>query len=240
MTSTDYEHETSTDAEHELAPESGPAWKRYEQDIQKALDEMDASNVTHNVTKTGVLSRVERQIDVLIEGRVTGASIRIAVECKHYRKPLGIGKIDEFAGKLADLQMERGILYALNGLTSGARARAEGAFPQIEVRDLAVSSPPPLPWKEYIEEALKFGDCGNPNCITGEVDWSDWEQEEGETVSAGRCHTCGLWSARCYCGEVTCFVGRQETCVCCGRTLTLVESRDGDVEDVIVAGEAED
>lgn len=51
---------------------------------------------------------------------------------------------------------------------------------------------------------------------------------------------CGLWSVKCYCGEVTCFVWHEETCVCCGRTLNLVESRDGGVEDVTVEGEAQE
>ena len=128
----------------------------------------------------------------------------------------------------------------LNGLTSGAQARAEPAFPYIEVRDLGVSSPPPLPWAEYIETALKFGDCGNPTCPAGEVDWSDWEQAEGEPVSAGRCPMCGYCSVECYYGEVTCFVIHEDTCVCCGRKLTLVESNDGVMEAVTVEGDAED
>ncbi|UTT71163.1 restriction endonuclease [Arthrobacter sp. DNA4] len=231
---------TSTDDEHELDPQSGPAWIRYEMDIQEALNEMDDSEVAHNVTMKGALSEVDRQVDVLIERQVTGSSIRIAVECKHYRKPLGIGKIDEFAGKLADLQVERGILYALNGLTSGARARAKRAFPIIEVRDLRVSAPPPLPWAEYVETALKFGDCGNPNCPAGDVNWSDWEQADGGPVSAGQCPMCGYWNVECHCGEVTCFVFHEETCVSCGRILTLVASNDGGIEAVTVEGDAED
>lgn len=200
---------------------------------------MDDSKVSHNVTMKGALSEVDRQIDVLIERQVTGSLIQIAVECKHYRKPLGIGKIDEFAGKLADLQVERGILYALNGLTSGAQARAKQAFPKIEVRNLDVSAPPPLSWPEYIETALNFGDCGNPNCPAGDVNWSDWEQAEGEPVAAGRCPKCGYWNVECYCGEITCFVFPEDTCVCCGRTLSLVESNDGGVEAVTVEGDAE-
>lgn len=231
---------TSTDDEHRLGPREGPAWRRYETDIRDAINAMDDSRVRHNVIMKGALSKVDRQIDVLIERDVAGSPIQIAVECKHYRNPLGIGKIDEFVGKLADLQVDRGILYALNGLTSGAKARAERAFPLIEVRNLEPSAPPPLPWDEYVEAALKFGDCGNPNCPAGEVNWSEWEQAEGEPVSAGRCPMCGYFSVECYCGEVTCFVIPEDTCACCGRTLTFVESRDGDVEDVTVEGDAED
>ena len=79
----------STDDEHELDPKSGPAWKRYEMDIREALNEMDDSEVTHNVTVKGALSKVDRQIDVLIERNVAGSRIRIAVECKTLPEPTG-------------------------------------------------------------------------------------------------------------------------------------------------------
>lgn len=224
----------STDDEHEVEPEGGPAWKRYEEDVKDLLDTMDDSTVTRDVKRIGALSKVERQIDVLVERQATQTPVTIAVECKHYAKRLGIGKIDEFAGKIADLQVSHGILYALNGLTGGARARADGAYPAIYVRDLTPSSPPPLSWDEYIAEVMKFGDCGNPNCPDGNVNWEEWPQQESTPVSAGWCPMCGLWSVTCECGEVTCFVSSEEECVACGRVYELEQSRDGDVEGIII------
>lgn len=227
----------TTDEEHELEPKAGPAWLRYEKDVKDLLDSMDDSTATHDVKRIGALSRVERQIDVLVEGQVTQTPVTIAVECKHYAKPLGIGKIDEFAGKIADLQVSHGILYALNGLTSGARSRANGAYPAIYVRDLTPSSPPTPSWDEYLAEVMKFGDCGNPNCPDGNIDWQDWTQPESTPVSGGGCPMCGLWSVSCECGEITCFVTSEEKCVACGRGYELQQSQDGMVEGIaIIAG----
>ncbi|WP_409017381.1 restriction endonuclease [Arthrobacter sp. MP_2.3] len=177
---------TSTDDEHDLKPKSGALWEWYEKDVRALLDKIDGSKVTHNVKRTGVISKVERQIDVLVEGSVTASRITIAVECKHYAKPLGIGKIDEFAGKLADLEVDQGILYALSGVTSGAQARADGAYPKIEIRNLAQAATPPRSWEQYLDDALKFGDCGSPTCPGGEVDWSEWPQSNSISVKALR------------------------------------------------------
>lgn len=225
---------TSTDDEHELEPKNGPAWRRYEKDVRELLDRMDDSTVTHNVKRIGALSKVPRQIDIFVERQVVHTTITIAVECKHYAKPLGIGMIDEFVGKIEDLQVSHGILYALNGLTGGARARADGARSKIEVRDLAPNSPPPPSWDEYIAEVMKFGDCGNPTCPDGNVDWQEWPQLEADPVSAGSCPMCGVWSVSCECGEITCFVGYEEKCVACGRVYELERSRDGEAEGIAI------
>jgi hypothetical protein len=224
----------STDDEHDLKPTSGALWERYEKDVRALLDKIDGSKVTHNVKRTGAISKVERQIDVLVEGSVTASRVAIAVECKHYAKPLGIGKIDEFAGKLADLQVDRGILYALSGVTSGAQARADGAYPKIEIRNLAQTATPPRSWQQYLDDAMKFGDCGSPTCSAGEVDWKEWPQSTSIFVKAGKCPLCDTASVSCECGEITYFVGSAETCVCCGRVYELHLSPDGDMVDVVM------
>lgn len=224
----------STDDEHTLNPNTGPLWQRYEKDVRDLLDKIDDATVTHNVKQTGAVSEVERQIDVLVEGSVTASRITIVVECKHYAKPLGIGKIDEFAGKLADLKVDRGILYALSGVTSGAEARARGAYPGIEIRNLSQTVTPPQAWEEYLDDAMKFGDCGNPNCSSGEVEWTDWPQSNSVSVTAGKCPVCDTLSVSCECGEVTGFFGSVEKCVCCGRTYEQRLSTEGDIEDVLL------
>jgi hypothetical protein len=225
---------SSTDDEHEMSPNSGPEWLRYERDVRDLVDTIDGSRVTHNVKSEGIISGTTRQIDVLVDGTVVGSPIRIVIECKHYAKPLGIGKIDEFAGKLADLHADRGIIYGLNGVTAAARARADGAYPAIEIRELTVAAPPPRPWPEYVSDAFKLGDCENPNCIGGDVSWQNWPQADGSSLKAGACWVCGTWSVECECGEATNFVTDEETCVACGRVVELVQNHDGsDIVDVI-------
>lgn len=71
----------STDDEHELEPDDGPAWKRYEEDVKVLLDSMDDSTATRDVKRVAALSKVERQIDVLVDRQVTQTPVTIAVEC---------------------------------------------------------------------------------------------------------------------------------------------------------------
>ena len=52
---------------------------------------------------------------------IFGVRARVIVECKRYSKKLGIGKVDEFVGKLLDTGGDMGILYAFSGVTPGAR-----------------------------------------------------------------------------------------------------------------------
>lgn len=226
----------TTDDEHRLQPKLGAAWEQYEKDVCSFLDELDESTVTHNVKRAGSLSKTDRQIDVLVEAKMVNSSVLIAVECKYYAKPIGIGKIDEFAGKIADLQVDRGIFYALNGVTAGAQSRAEGAHPVIEVRDLSRTAAPQRPWRQYVEEVFKLGDCGNGNCMGGDAEWRYLTQEDGTEIQAGPCPMCCCWSVKCECGEISCFIFDEETCAVCRRTYSLAKSVDGDVYDVVAAG----
>ena len=71
-----------------------------------------------------------REIDVLLTSQVAGYGVRFAFQCKNYKKPIGVQKIDEFIGALDDVGIPRqhGICVSVNGYTGGAvqRARAVG------------------------------------------------------------------------------------------------------------------
>jgi hypothetical protein len=98
--------------------------------------------------------------------------------------------VDQFAGKLLDLGVDRGVLFALNGLTQPARNRAKGAkVPRIEVGDLVVGP-------EHLEVDVNrlftgFGDCPNENCYTGDIIWNWWRSDGIDRMRAGSCGTCG-------------------------------------------------
>lgn len=175
----------------------------------------------------GRLSGTGRQVDVLVSGVVAGERIVIAVECKRYAKKLGIGSVDEFAGKLLDIGVDRGMLFGLNGLTEPARKRADGARqPRISIGDLVTTEDHVAPDLSRLL-APKFGDCPNENCITGDVRWQWWNSENG-SIRAGECDTCGSWAVECpECGEVIDFFTDESPCYSCGTvTATLVNDSD--------------
>lgn len=69
------------------------------------------------------------EIDVLLTTSLAGYPIRIAIECKNERMPIGSPKINAFIGKLIDVgsPLQHGIYVSASGYTSGAIERAKEA-----------------------------------------------------------------------------------------------------------------
>lgn len=96
--------------------------------IVAALHEHPEVEVHRNVRLPSVgNAKRKREIDVLLVGNVGGYPIRIAIECKNYRKKIGSPNIDAFVGKLKDIGIppQCGVYVASTGFTSGAIERAE-------------------------------------------------------------------------------------------------------------------
>lgn len=211
-----------SDDEHDEREPTEPEWRRFEKGIQKLLAGLDPSaEVLHDQQLPGRLSGTSRQVDVLVQGSIAGEKLTIAVECKRYTKPLGIGAVDEFVGKLLDVGVDRGVLYALTGLTGPASARAHGASqPKVSVGDLVEGDAHVEPDFRAVLSP-KFGDCPNENCYTGDVRWSDWTTSTGEILRAGACDACGAWAAVCpECHDHVDFVWDETQCWC-GTELAL-------------------
>ena len=227
---------STDDDSSEEAAWSDPKWLRYEKDVADFLSKFDpGAEVRHNEKILGVVSGRERQVDVWASGDVVGMKMTVAVECKRYKNKLGIGKIDEFAGKLEDVGAQSGIVYAYSGVTEGAQARADGAGPvRIEIRDLSVSVATLHSWSDDLHELVGF-DCENENCLTGSVMWLDWPQEDGESVEAGSCDSCGTWTVRCRnCETTNAFFWDEVECEGCGAKYEQVWGRKrADVEDIV-------
>ncbi|HEX4811974.1 MAG TPA: restriction endonuclease [Nonomuraea sp.] len=196
----------------------------------------DNALVQRDILIPGSLSGEPRQVDVLITGSISGQEISIAVECKHYKKKLGIGMVDEFAGKLQDLNVEQGLLFALNGFTRPAQERAKGArVPKIILSSLVPHDHTPVDFDSLF---TGYGDCPNVNCYTGDIAWYIWvaDTEDGgsDTLAFGKCDTCGSQALRCSeCGEIVDFFWNESACESCGTGYSLIEDRKGiDVEEI--------
>jgi hypothetical protein len=68
-----------------------------------------------------------REIDVLLTGDLSGYSMRMAIECKNYGKPIDVEPIESFISKLTDIGIppQLGIYISVHGYTTGASRRAE-------------------------------------------------------------------------------------------------------------------
>jgi hypothetical protein len=212
-----------SDFEHEIATASEPQWRSYENQVARLMASFGDAEVAHNVIVTGAVSGSSRQIDVLVKGNVAGRSISIAVECKRYKRPLGIGAIDEFVGKILDLRVDSGVLFCLNGFTEPARLRAKHALhPKIELIQLEAEEEQ----QEIDIDRLLF-DCPADNCDYGTVGWWTWRSESGQILRAGRCDLCGSFAVECpECDSAIDFSRDQATCWC-GVTVDLGYDRKG-------------
>jgi hypothetical protein len=101
----------------------------FEKNITELLRDLDSrAIVAHDQSQEGELSFTPRQLDIVALGTIAGQPIKIVAECKCYTtRPLAMGVVDEFIGKLLDIGAERGILASYTGFSDGAFLRAAGA-----------------------------------------------------------------------------------------------------------------
>lgn len=223
----------TTDDENAVAEVPPPLWHEFEQQVAALMANLGNGHAEHNIKMTGVVSKTQRQVDVLVSGEFAGREIRVAVECKRYKRRLGIGKIDEFVGKLLDLRVDAGVLYCVTGYTKQAEVRAsEAVHPQISLFTLAEGV---NDWTEALEHLAGVEECSNENCY-GSFVWEDFKQDTGEVVQAGQCFSCGTWTVRCpTCEWETMFFFDEIECDGCERVFALVSSRPGEGDVTVVA-----
>lgn len=91
-----------------------------------------------------------REVDILIEQEIAGIKIRIAIECRDYKRANTKEWIDALIGKYSDLQIDKVIAVSSSGFTSEAirKAKAHG----IETHTLKEALD-----TNWIKEFLKLG-----------------------------------------------------------------------------------
>jgi hypothetical protein len=206
---------------------SSEQWKSFERQVARLLHELDpGASVNHNVHVLGRLSGHSRQVDALVYGNLVGQDVIIVAECKRYMKRIGIGLVDEMIGKVLDIGAEMGIMYAFAGYTAPAAARAASALnPKIKL--LRLPDDADFDYGPLIED-IKFGDCPNANCITGDISWRQWEGIDGSLVTAGHCNSCGTAAVECeVCGEITALTWGEQSCDGCETVYEEVVDRKG-------------
>lgn len=105
----------------------GTEYEIFVQGVYQALiaaEGVETVEVKHNTLLAG-RSGCEHQIDVYWEFKVAGQLYRTAVECKAFDKSVGVGRVRDFYGVLADVPGVKGVFATLVGYQSGARKYGE-------------------------------------------------------------------------------------------------------------------
>lgn len=100
-------------------------WKVYEKHIHDFfLQAYPDAEISHNTKLIGRYSKVERQIDILVESYIAGNRIRIVIDGKFFKKRIDVKQVETFIGMLNDCEAHKGLMITQKGYTSAAINRA--------------------------------------------------------------------------------------------------------------------
>ena len=109
-------------------------WKEYEKEIfEHFKGQYPAAEITLDARKTGLYSKTERQIDILIEQYVAGNRIVIAIDGKYLNKKVDVKAVESYIGMLEDIGAHKGLLVSKEGFSEAAYNRAHFGPTEIEL-----------------------------------------------------------------------------------------------------------
>ena len=109
-------------------------WKKYEKEVFEFFKEQyQDADVDFNVKRTGLYSKVNRQIDILIEQYIAGNRMVYAVDCKYLNKKVDVKAVESYIAMLEDIGAHKGLLISKEGFSKAAYNRAHFSSTDIEL-----------------------------------------------------------------------------------------------------------
>ncbi|ADP99920.1 restriction endonuclease [Marinobacter adhaerens] len=109
-------------------------WKEYEKEIfDHFKGQYPTAEISLDARKTGLYSKAERQIDILIEQYVAGNRITIAIDGKYLNKKVDVKAVESYIGMLEDIGAHKGLLVSKEGFSEAAYNRAHFGPTEIEL-----------------------------------------------------------------------------------------------------------
>lgn len=100
-------------------------WQGYEREIAEQFrTNYPSAEITPNAKLVGKFSKVERQIDLLVEERASDFAFRIVIDAKYRGRKIDVGDVEAFIGLTRDVEAHTGMMVALEGYTPAAVNRA--------------------------------------------------------------------------------------------------------------------
>lgn len=100
-------------------------WRNYEHYIYSTFKEKyPTSKIEYDKNVKGIISGIDRQVDIFIEGEVAGEKLNLIIDCKYFNKKIDIKLVESFLGFVKDVKGNRGILITNKGYTKAAFNRA--------------------------------------------------------------------------------------------------------------------
>jgi hypothetical protein len=94
-------------------------------EIEQSLTDTSKTTITESALLKDQNTDEEREIDILIESEISGYPIRIAIECRNYRRKCNSTWIEQLIGKYQDLPVDKVIAVSRNGFYRPAIDKAQ-------------------------------------------------------------------------------------------------------------------
>jgi len=100
-------------------------WKQYEQEIADYFrSEYPNAKITPDAKVTGRFSKIDRQIDLLIQDDAVDFEFQIVIDGKYRDKKIDVNDVESFIGFLRDVGAHKGVMISTEGYTLSAMNRA--------------------------------------------------------------------------------------------------------------------
>lgn len=93
--------------------------------IEEAMVDVPGSTVQESVLLEDRRTGEEREVDILIDALISGYPLRVAIECRNYRRRCDSTWIDQLIGKYEDLPVDKVIAVSRRGFYRPAAEKAE-------------------------------------------------------------------------------------------------------------------
>ncbi|QTH64265.1 restriction endonuclease [Psychrosphaera ytuae] len=109
-------------------------WKQYETEIFELFHrQYPDAEITLDAKKSGLYSKVERQVDVLIEQYIAGNRFTLVIDGKYFNKKVDVKAVESFIGMLEDIGAHKGLLISNQGFSEAAYNRAHFGPSEVEL-----------------------------------------------------------------------------------------------------------
>jgi hypothetical protein len=163
-------------------------WQEFERIVTRIQEGLDPGS---EVTTGHLLDRMtgeQRQIDVIVRGKVGGRAITVMIECRDHKKPVDVKYLDEVVTKRNDVRADKAVIVSAAGFTEAAKKKAEAyGIDLLTLRDVPVESclywlgVPALTSQEYRADIPSvYFDTGNPETKTEDLYWDAYTNDEGK------------------------------------------------------------
>lgn len=114
---------------------NGPeSWQEYEEVIAEHFrSQFPEAVITKNAHVLGRYSKISRQVDLLVDGKIAGFQLRIAIDAKFRSRPADVADVEAFVGFCEDVGASKGVLITLNGFSEAAAKRAYNDSSDVEL-----------------------------------------------------------------------------------------------------------